>query len=306
MHFLAYVLSITLHIAFLVGAYYLPQGKNTSLLEDAVLISLVDGEISGNELPTPILGAAGLPGETIAPSLETENQLPKAVEEEQEIEQEIPKEEPKEVPKEVPKEEPKEIPKEVPKEEPLPKPEAPKPAPLPVQEVKKPEPKPEVKEKPKPKPEPKPKPKPAPKPNPKPKPKPQNKRPGADQDSVNRALAEARRNSGGFRGGGGGAGRGTGGGGLNAVYMGQVMQAVRPHWDYESATRVNHVAEVRVKLNSRGDVLSAELETSSGNIQFDSSAVNAVIRTGDAQMFPAPPTKQYRELILIFSRDMLQ
>ncbi len=121
-----------------------------------------------------------------------------------------------------------------------------------------------------------------------------------------RALAEAKRKSGGFKGGGGGAGAGTGGGSLNAVYMGQVMMAVKPHWDYESATRDNPIVKVRVQLNSQGEVLRAEVEESSGNVQFDSSAVNAVIRTGQAMMFPSPPTKEYQNLILIFSKEMLQ
>ena len=51
---------------------------------------------------------------------------------------------------------------------------------------------------------------------------------GDKGSSVEQALAQARRNAGGDGGGGGGEGDGPGGGGLNDVYMGQVMLAVRP------------------------------------------------------------------------------
>ena len=72
--------------------------------------------------------------------------------------------------------------------------------------------------------------------------------------SVEQALAQARRNAGGDGGGGGGEGDGPGGGGLNDVYMGQVMLAVRPNWSFTSATRLNLVCVVRVKVNLQGEV----------------------------------------------------
>ena len=77
---------------------------------------------------------------------------------------------------------------------------------------------------------------------------------GDKGSSVEQALAQARRNAGGDGGGGGGEGDGPGGGGLNDVYMGQVMLAVRPNWSFTSATRLNLVCVVRVKVNLQGEV----------------------------------------------------
>ena len=82
--------------------------------------------------------------------------------------------------------------------------------------------------------------------------------------SVEQALAQARRNAGGDGGGGGGEGDGPGGGGLNDVYMGQVMLAVRPNWSFTSATRLNLVCVVRVKVNLQGEVEKVDVTQSSG------------------------------------------
>ncbi len=299
MQFLAYILSITLHVGLVAGMFLWPSGSVMKPDDAPVFISLVEGDIGGNSAPSPILGAAGKPAEKIAPSLPSKEIAPPSVPDAVEIPK-VPEEEknadaPKKPEQELPA--PKPLPKPEPKQEEA-KVEVPKPEP------KKAEPKPEPKPQPKPEPKPQPKvePKPKPKTESKPKPKPQ---PKPKDDPIARALAEAKRNAGGFKGGGGGQGTGTGGGSLNDVYIGQVMMAVRPNWDFESATRVNFVAHVRVKLNSRGEVLSATLDQSSGNAQYDASAVNAVLRTGDAHMFPSPPTSAYRELLLVFTRDMM-
>ncbi len=315
MQFLALVLSITLHVGLVAGMMLWPSGSNLKVDEAPVFISLVEGDLGGNNAPSSILGAAGAPAEKIAPSLPSKEIAPPSVPEPAPAPEEIPQ-----VPKEIAKAEPPKAAEQAkPEPKPLPKPE-PKPEPEPKAEVAQPEPKPEPKPKPKPepkKPEPKktaekkPEPKkPAPKKTTEKKPapkKPAPKKPEkltAEQE-IARALAEAKKNSGGFKGGGGGSGEGTGGGNLNDVYIGQVMMAVRPNWDFESATRVNFISHVRVKLNSRGQVLSASLAQSSGNAQYDASTVNAVLRTGEANMFPSPPTSAYHELLLVFTRDMM-
>lgn len=120
-------------------------------------------------------------------------------------------------------------------------------------------------------------------------------------NAIEQALAQARKGAGGTRGGGGGEGDGPGGGGLGDVYMGQVMLAVRPNWGFASAGRLNLRCLVKVQVDMQGNVLQAVLSQSSGNAQYDASAINAVIRTGQAGQFPAPPSPQYRELDLIFN-----
>ncbi len=297
MQFLAYILSITLHCALILGVYFWPTAPLVKLDQAPVLISLVDGDLGGNRAPSPILGPQGEQGQQIAPSVPKPPQkevAPLAPETEA-----APIAEPKEAPKK-----PEPAPIAEPKPEPEPKPEA------------KPEPKPDPKPEPKPKPEPeKPKPKPKPtetkKPTPKTTKKPTPKKPKVDPikqalaKASNEVKAEAKRNAGGFGGGGGGEGEGVGGGGLGDVYMGQVMLAVRPNWDFETATRNNWVCSVRVKVDGNGNVLLARLEQSSGNAQYDASTVNAVIRTGSAGMFPAPPGPQYYDLLLVFNLAML-
>uniref|UniRef100_UPI003AB70DB5 energy transducer TonB n=1 Tax=Desulfovibrio sp. TaxID=885 RepID=UPI003AB70DB5 len=100
-------------------------------------------------------------------------------------------------------------------------------------------------------------------------------------------------------------GDGPGGGGLNDVDMGQVMLAVRPNWSFTSATRLNLVCVVRVKVNLQGEVEKVDVTQSSGNAQYDSSAANAIWRTSRAGAFPPPPSEQYTELDLVFTLNEL-
>lgn len=124
-------------------------------------------------------------------------------------------------------------------------------------------------------------------------------------NAVEQALAQARRNAGGNGGGGGGEGAGPGGGGLGDVYIGQIMMAVRPNWGFASAGRRSLVCVVKVNVDMQGNVLNAEISRSSGNAQFDASAVNAVVRTGQAGEFPPPPNPSYTDLDLVFTMDEL-
>ena len=123
--------------------------------------------------------------------------------------------------------------------------------------------------------------------------------------AVEQALAQARKNAGGDGGGGGGEGDGPGGGGLNEVYLGQIMLAVRPNWSFASASRANFACIVHVSVDMNGEVQDAQVTQGSGNAQFDASAVNAVIRTGKAGLFPKPPSPEYCEVDLVFRMDEL-
>ena len=82
--------------------------------------------------------------------------------------------------------------------------------------------------------------------------------------------------------------------------MGQVMLAVRPNWSFTSATRLNLVCVVRVKVNLQGEVEKVDVTQSSGNAQYDSSAANAIWRTSRAGA-----SEQYTELDLVFTLNEL-
>ena len=125
-------------------------------------------------------------------------------------------------------------------------------------------------------------------------------------NAVEQALAQAQRRAGGNRGGGGGEGTGPGGGGLGDVYMGQVMLAVRPNWGFASAGRVNLRCIINVKVDGQGKLMQNPTVThGSGNSQFDSSAVNAIVRTAQSGQFPPPPSADYSDLDLVFTLDEL-
>ena len=120
-------------------------------------------------------------------------------------------------------------------------------------------------------------------------------------NAVEQALAQARRNAGGTGGGGGGEGDGPGGGGLNEAYLGTVMLSVRPNWSFASASRANMSCVVHIVVNMQGEVQQATVTQSSGNAQYDASAVNAIWRTSRGGEFPPPPSAEFTELDLVFT-----
>lgn len=302
--------SLALHVGLLLAILFWPSPVPVRLDAPPVLISLVEGPPGGNRAPSPILGPQGSPGEKLAPSMPAP-QKPEAAPAVPDTA--APVTPPREESKPAPKPEPKPVPKPEPKAEsdatPLAdkkKPDAPPAPKLEKKDEKKPDP---------PKPEAKTESKVPASPVADPvkdalqKARAASSRENAPQSgsSVERALAEARRKSGGHGGGGGGEGDGVGGGGLGDVYIGQVMLAVRPNWGYADASRANYICTVRVRVDASGRVQSATLGRSSGNAGFDASAVNAVVRTGAAGQFPPPPSPQYYDLDLMFSReDMLR
>ncbi|MEG2172041.1 MAG: cell envelope integrity protein TolA [Desulfovibrionaceae bacterium] len=327
MRLASYVLSITLHVGLILAILFWPGPPPIKLNPQAVQISLVDGAMGGNRAPSPVLGPQGTKGEKIAPSMpapqkaEAAPPAPTA--------QETPIAQPKQ---DVQK--PQTQPKSKPKPEPEPEPEKA----TPIAQKKKPDVKPEPKTEPKPE-APKPKKEDAKKAETKPDAKKEDAKPAPKKEetknaqkssadavkealakakaassreaspqrgsAVERALAEAKRKAGGVGGGGGGEGDGPGGGGIGDVYIGQVMMAVRPNWGFASASRQNLTCSVRVQVDAQGKVQRAELEQSSGNSLFDTSAVNAVKKTGTEGQFPPPPGPQYYDLILSFNLNEL-
>lgn len=321
MRLASYVLSLTLHLGLILAILFWPSPAPIKLDSMPVQISLVDGAMGGNRTPSPMLGPQGHKADKIAPPMpapqKSEVSPPAPTAQETPVaqsKQNLQKPEPQPTPK--------------PKPQPEPEPEA-----TPIADKKKPEKKPDP-----PKEEPKEAPKKETKPEPKKETKPEAKKeetkpkkeeakapeskkavdPVAEAlakakaassresspqrgTAVERALAEAKRKAGGAGGGGGGEGDGPGGGGIGDVYIGQVMLAVRPNWGFASASRSNLTCSVRVQVDAQGKVLRAELEASSGNSLFDTSAVNAVKKTGADGQFPVPPGPQYHDLILSFN-----
>ncbi len=306
MRLASYILSFTLHLALFLTIFFWPSTPPLRLDTAPVQISLVEGAPGGSRMPSPVLGHQGAPGETLAPSLpapprpEVNRPAPGVA---------VPVAAPK---KDVEKPQAKPEPKPEPKPKPAPEPEA-----KPVAEKKRPEKQkePSKEERKEEKKEDKNPPAPPKKAQTKPKGDPvkdalAKARAASSRDSagsrggsaVERALAEAKRRAGGTGGGGGGEGEGAGGGGIYDVFLGQVMLAVRPNWMYANASRASLVCVVHVRLDAGGGIVGEpQLARSSGNAQFDASAVNAVRRTGAQGEFPPPPNPQYQELDLVFN-----
>ena len=320
----SYIVSLCLHIGVILLIWLWPVGQPLINMEKPVLISLVEGDPGGNKTPSPILGPMGDKGEgEPAPTPPAEKAEVAATA----------REETKAAPIVAPKEE-RPMKKEGPKKpEPQPKPK-PEPKPEPKKEEA-----PVKKEKPAPKPEPK---KEQPKKAEPKKEEPRKKQTAArdkkdsksdskkEEDavqaalnqarrkatsraesgdrgsSVERALAEARKRASGNHGGGGGEGSGPGGGGLHSVYIGQVMLAVRPNWGYASGTRQNLQCTILIEVSTSGEVQDCLVVRSSGNVQYDSSCINAIMRTSRAGDFPPPPTPEYQNLEMVFTLNELR
>lgn len=332
MRFASYLISLCLHAGIFLLILFWPVSELPKMDSPPIMISLVEGDPGGNKTPSPIMGHVGeeaegplaptppAPQSEIAALARNESRAPDKIPES--APEQPPAQKPEAIPVapkivEEPKPEEKIVPK--PKEPEKPKPEEAKPEP-PKKEQPKPEPpkkEPPKKEQPKKEPPKKEPPKKTPPKKPAKKVDPvaealaqARKATSRTQSSekgnaVEQALAQARRKAGGTRGGGGGEGAGPGGGGLGDVYVGQVMLAVRPNWGFASATRLNLSCVVKVKVDMFGKVEQAEIARSSGNPQYDASAVNAVMRTSQAGDFPPPPSQEYTDLDLVFSFNEL-
>lgn len=324
MRFASLIISLCLHAGVFLLIWFWPASPPLRLDTPPIMISLVEGAPGGSRAPTPILGHVGenadAPLAPTPPAPQSEIAAP-----ERQMQQPEPRTdmEPKEVPLvkplPIPEEKPEPVKEDVKKPEPpkiedkKPVPEKKSEAPKTVEkkpETKKTEPKKPEPKKPEPaKPAPK---KPAPKQNPVEAALAQARKATSRANSaekgnaVEQALAQARRSAGGTRGGGGGEGDGPGGGGLGDVYIGEVMLAVRPNWGFASSARLSLACVVKVNVDMNGKVLNAVISRSSGNAQFDASAVNAVVRTSASGDFPPPPNLEYTDLDLVFTLDEMR
>ncbi len=316
MRLASYILSLCLHLAAFLLIWFWPASPPIRLDSMPVMISLVEGAPGGNRTPSPILGHMGEPGdgplaptppapknEIAAPAREEIKEpapLPAPPREVTPIKRPEPLKEPQ---KPAPVKEqatPIAQKKEEKPQKEKPKKEEKKPAEKPKKQEKKEEPK---KESPK---------KQAPKEDPVAAALKQARRKASSRadsgdrgNAIEQALAQAQRQAGGNRGGGGGEGDGPGGGGLNNLYMGEVMLAVRPNWSFNSAQRVNLSCVVKIRVDMQGNVLQTEVRQSSGNALFDASAVNSVLNTSRAGEFPPPPSPEYTDLDLVFRYEEL-
>lgn len=269
------LLSLILHTVLFLSAIFWPVPEPKKINEERYLISMVIGEMGGENLPSPVAGIR-------APKDKTPSIMPDA--------KPAASETPKPAPDTV-KTPPKDVPKELPAATPIPKKQEEKPAP-PKEAAQAPTPKPEP-----PKNE-----------------KKKEKTPAANavKDALNTAQKEtqtAKPSSSALdalaelekmqeTGGGGGTGSGNGGGGIYDVYAAQVILAVQPNWSMPTYSRQNLVVQVRIKLDIAGTVMSVDILESSGRADFDASAVNAVLRT---KTLPKPPTKEQQDLIISFN-----
>lgn len=322
-----YIASFCLHVAFVLIVWLWPAPSPLVDMSKPVQISLVEGEMGGNNTQSPILGPMGEKGEgEPAPSAPAEK-AEVAAHAREEVKPE-PLERPAEavpVPREEPaKPEPKPVPKE-PEPKPEPKKEEAKPVPK-KEQPKKEQPKKEQPKKETPKKE-----TPRKEASKKDDAKKERQKKNSSSDdpvkaalaqakrkatsradsgdrgsSVEQALAEAKRRSSGNLGGGGGQGSGPGGGGLHSVYIAQVMLAVRPNWGYASGTRQNLQCTILIDVSPQGEVQDCMVVRSSGNQQYDSSCINAILRTSRAGDFPPPPTPEYQSLEMVFTLNELR
>lgn len=285
---LGFLFSLILHTLILAAIIFWPASAPKKIDSERYLISMVIGDMGGENLPSPVAGMR-------PPKDQTPSILPDSQPQAQEADKAA---------VETPKHD---VQQEMPAATPIPK--KPEPEPEPPKEIAKaPEPKKEPEQKKEP--EPKPKKEQPKKEQPKTEPKKDTNKKNSIADALNEAKKQDKAKGGSVSnalaelqgmqqmGGGGGTGSGNGGGGIYDVYAAQVILAVQPNWSMPTYSRQNLVVQVRIRLDISGTVLSAEIVEGSGRADFDASAVNAVLRT---KVLPKPPTKDQQDLIISFN-----
>ena len=174
--------------------------------------------------------------------------------------------------------------------------------------------------------------KPKPKPEPKPKPKPKKTAKQLLAEGMATAKAEMKRQEakqakklaselsalkkregdevyahggqpGGVEGGVEGGHVGGSGSGLSEVYALIVGAAIKKHWRYPSfAGESNRLASIEIILDADGNILSAKVIDSSGNPEFDNSALRAIKETEHVER---PRTERDRILRINFNSQEL-
>lgn len=268
-----FLISLVLHTLMLLAIIFWPASAPKKINAERYLVSMVIGDMGGENLPSPVAGIR--PPQDKTPSVMPEAK-PTAQETKKQASNAL----------------------ETPKHEVLH--EMPAATPIPKNPEKKPEPPKEIAQASKPE----------PKEKPKEKTKAQPKKNNSISDALKAAQNEEKSKASSAlsalaeleqiheAGGGGGTGSGNGGGGIYDVYAAQVILAVQPNWSMPTYSRQNLVVQVRIKLDLAGTVMKVEIVQSSGRADFDASAVNAVLRT---KTLPKPPTKEQQDLIISFN-----
>lgn len=268
-----FLISLVLHTLMLLAIIFWPASAPKKINAERYLVSMVIGDMGGENLPSPVAGIR--PPQDKTPSVMPEAK-PTAQETKKQASNAL----------ETPKHE---VLHEMPAATPIPKnPEKKLEPPKEIAQASKPEPKEKPKE----------------------KTKPQPKKNNSISDALKAAQSEEKSKASSAlsalaeleqiheAGGGGGTGSGNGGGGIYDVYAAQVILAVQPNWSMPTYSRQNLVVQVRIKLDLAGTVMKVEIVQSSGRADFDASAVNAVLRT---KTLPKPPTKEQQDLIISFN-----
>ena len=88
-------------------------------------------------------------------------------------------------------------------------------------------------------------------------------------------------------------------GSIEDLYALSVLATIKPNWRYPKlATRTVLVAQVRIMISQKGDILDAKLISSSGRPDFDSSTLRAI---ADTERLPTPPSPDLNEITLNFN-----
>ncbi len=316
----SFFLSLLAHIAVFLLLFFWPTSAPYEPERVSYQVSLVMGDMGGEDLPATVLGARAPVSDTptasttLNPSATTAPAAPEVMPEATSAPAVVEPNAPPAVAEAIPAppppaQEPPKPPAIVPEPTPIPRKDPEPEAPKEPDKPKEPE-KPKEQEKPKDPP----KPKEPPKAQEKPKRDPvkealagaekqtgsQTSKPANNTrgGSASRALAELENQTQVGVGGGGGSGSGPGGGGIYDVYAGLVILAVKPNWSMPTYSRQNISVLVRIKLDPSGRVLDCSIERSSGRADFDASAMNAVIRTGT---LPPPPSPAQQDIAINFN-----
>jgi len=330
-------LSFSIHLLMVILILIWPQPKQLEPVESNQLISVVIGDLGGDNLQSPVLGpesdlesllastqSAGQPdAEIVNQPINTNQQTPS----EAPVIPEIPE---ATLPPPTPNTERRE---EELSEPASGEPTAPEPEPI-LEPVLVPEPVPEQDLTPTPEPTPEPEPTtavltqdPDPEPSPTTQTREQTSTPSPPQPTTNTSPPPQTSNSssanqqptssGGsvadalaglvdspYRpiGGGGGQGSGSGGGGIYDPYAAQVYLAIQPNWNRSAASFSNEdlSVQIRILVNTDGQIRSCIVMLSSGNQAFDHSALDAV----DRSRLPPPPNNPipYVVTVNLYSR----
>ncbi|MBZ2170526.1 energy transducer TonB [Nitratidesulfovibrio sp. SRB-5] len=83
------------------------------------------------------------------------------------------------------------------------------------------------------------------------------------------------------------------------AYAQQVMMMVRDHWEFPALTSPQPLTvRVRARVTPNGQIWDFNVEQSSGQADFDASALKALGKVG---MLPPPPGPEYQDLLLTFN-----